>query len=63
MERYLVLIDDPSGAARPPLSLDAPSLPVALVIAEINMGGGTAEIWQQDRRLARLRKRPASQQP
>lgn len=63
VERYEVLINDASDAQAPPLSLEAPSLPVALIIAEINMGSGTAEIWQEDRRLARLRKRSASQQP
>jgi len=62
MQRYRLLInaDDETGQAS--ISLDAPSVPVALLVADINMDGGTAEIWDGGRRLARMRKRTGAHQ-
>lgn len=39
------------------LSLETPSLPLALIVADINMQGGRAEIWQGGKRIARIKKR------
>lgn len=60
MHRFELRIHDAGAGFCAPLTLEAPDLPIALVVADINMGGmngGTAEIWQHNRCLARIRKR------
>lgn len=46
-----------------PQSLDVPDITTALVVAEINMGQGPAEIRDGERLLARLEKRGRSHAP
>jgi len=62
MQRYRLLINGDSETGRAPLSLETPSVPVALLVADINMSGGTAEIWDGERRIARMRKRLGARQ-
>lgn len=62
MQRYQVRIEPRTGEPRNVFELDSPNLRTALVVAEINLGGGTAEIWHRDRRLARMRNERASGQ-
>ncbi|MFW2350830.1 hypothetical protein [Qipengyuania sp.] len=38
------------------IALEALDIATALTIADINLGSGDAEIWEGDRRLARLAK-------
>ena len=38
------------------LVLEAPSFHMALVVADINSDGQPAEIWQQERRVATVRR-------
>lgn len=47
------------NAAKDPVCLTTPNLPISLIVADINLGAeyGCAEIWQQDQRVARLRKK------
>jgi hypothetical protein len=62
MERYrLVIHSDADTASR--LSLDAPSVKLALLVADINMSGGVAELWREGKLLARLRKRHGLRHP
>ena len=42
--------------------LESPTLPMALIVADINLEGGTAEVWQENKRVARLRKRRGREQ-
>ncbi len=62
MQRYEVRIEPLSGEGRGVLTLESPNLRIALIVAEINMSGGIAEIWHRDRRLARMRDERASGQ-
>ena len=59
MQSFQVRIHPQCGEVAVPLTLAAPSLPLALIVADINTETGTAEIWQDERRLARIRKRRA----
>ncbi len=63
MQRYEVRIVPSEGKSEVrPFILDAPSLRTALIVADINIGGGTAEIWLEQRRLARMRKAAKGEQ-
>ena len=59
MQSFQVRIHPQAEELAAPFTLDAPSLPLALIVADINTGAGIAEIWQEERRLARIRKRRA----
>lgn len=59
MQRFQVRINPQGDEIAVPFTLAAPSLPLALIVADINTGAGTAEIWHEDQRLARIRKRRA----
>ena len=39
-----------------PVEIEAPDVPTALTIADINTRSGTAELWEGERRLGRLTK-------
>ena len=43
-----------------PVTLDAPSMQLALIAADINLSGGAAEVWQGEKMLARLHKQPGT---
>ena len=62
MPRYTVRFHADDAPIGTRFALDAPSVPIALVIADINMRGGTAEIWKGERRVALMRKRKGQQQ-
>ncbi len=57
----LVIHDDADSHHR--LRLEAPSVKVALLVADINMDSGVAEIWREGRLLARMRKRHGLHHP
>ena len=59
MPSFQVRIQPQADEVAGPFTLAAPSLPLALIVADINTGAGTAEIWQEERQLARIRKRRA----
>jgi len=62
MERVrLVIHDDADSRSR--LQLDAPTVTAALLVADINMDGGVAELWREGRLLARMRKRHGLHHP
>jgi hypothetical protein len=62
MERFsLVIHDDRASAAK--LRLTAPSIKLALLVADINMTRGVAEIWRGGKLLARFRKRHGLSHP
>ena len=59
MNRYRVeLYSNRSGEE--PTSLMAPDIPTALIIAEINMRGGSAALFEGDRQLADLQRQPGT---
>jgi len=62
MSRFTVRFHAQDAPVCTRFALDAPSLPIALVIADINMHGGTAEIWDDERRVALMRKRDGQRQ-
>lgn len=61
MERFAVQVNsdmDPgAGEAHELIVFDTPDVNTALLVTDINIGSGTAEIWHEGHRLARLRKR------
>ena len=56
MERLSLHITHRGAGNAEPLVFDVPDMPTALIVTEINMTDGTAEIFENTRRLARLRK-------
>ena len=57
MGRYRVSYPATGGKAeRFEQSLDAPSIPMALLVAEINAPRGAAEIYEGDKRIARVER-------
>jgi len=50
-----------NGTGKQPTCLMAPDIQTALVVAEINMAGGSAELWDGDRHLAWLQRQPGTQ--
>lgn len=57
MARIEVIIETDKDADAEPLAFDTRDAATALVVADINVGDGSAELWDGERRLARLRKR------
>jgi hypothetical protein len=45
------------------LSLDVPDITTALVVADINAAGGSAEIWDGDHKLAALSRQSDGPRP
>lgn len=43
-----------SGTARTPVALRTPDIATALAVADIAVPGGRAELYEKDRRIARL---------
>jgi hypothetical protein len=62
MLKYQVLLQREDEDSSRRTVLHTPSLPMALVVADINLDAGTAEIWSRDQRVARLRKRRGREQ-
>lgn len=62
MERVRLVIHDDADS-RNRLRLEAPSIKTALLVADINMSSGVAELWRDDRLIARLRKRQGLHHP
>ena len=60
MTRLRVAIHDHADQWAEDFSLEAPDICSALTIADINVVEGNAEIWDGDRRLARLAKHGGS---
>ncbi|TIX51266.1 hypothetical protein [Alteraurantiacibacter aquimixticola] len=42
------------------MAIPVPDVRTALIVAEINMPGGSAELWDGDRQIARLQRRPGT---
>lgn len=61
MQRYKLQIDR-DGAAET-LSLDVPNLVTALIVADINIARGTAQILEGEKLVARIEKRGEAQSP
>ena len=62
MSRFTVRFHAQDAPLRTRFKLHAPSMPIALVIADINMRNGTAEIWDGEKRVALMRKRNGERQ-
>ncbi|WP_137681015.1 hypothetical protein [Aurantiacibacter suaedae] len=63
MDRYSLHISPAPAAGSSPMTFDVPDLRTALIVAEINMASGVAEVWQKDRRLASVRRVNAERLP
>lgn len=61
MHRYQLQIDREDAAET--LSLDVPNLVTALIVADINIARGTAQILEGDKLVARIEKRGEGQSP
>ena len=59
MNRYRIEIQS-NRAGEEATSLMAPDIPTALIIAEINMKGGSAALYEGDRQLADLQRQPGT---
>ena len=62
MNRYTVKMPWRQGRVGDGTTLDlhSPSLRLAMIVADINMTKGTAEIWDGPKRIARVEKQAAS---
>ena len=56
MDRYSLQISPSSSAGAAPLTFDVPDLRTALIVTDINMPAGVAEVWRDDRRIASVRR-------
>jgi hypothetical protein len=56
MTRYRVQYSASAGVPGEEQSLEAPSIPMALLVAEINAPSGSAEIFEGDTRVARIER-------
>ena len=56
MNKLRVSIQSPDPDAREDIDLEALDMSTALMVADINLGHGRAEIWDGDNRLATLSK-------
>lgn len=65
MNRYTIrMFSRPSQSGNETaLELHSPSLQLAMIVADINMDKGAAEIWQGSRCIARVEKQPSSGAP
>ena len=61
MQRYELRIDRTDAAET--LSLDVPDLATALIVADINIASGVAQIFQGDRIVATIEKQSPRQAP
>ena len=57
MTMYRVVLPARQADGDTPISLDVPSLHLALVTADINLASGNAEVWDETRMLARVEKK------
>ena len=56
MDRYNLHISPTPAEGGSPMTFDVPDLRTALIVADIMMASGVAEVWQKDRRLASVRR-------
>ncbi|MEN7538739.1 hypothetical protein [Aurantiacibacter flavus] len=56
MDRYSLHISPAPAAGGSPMIFDVPDLRTALIVTDINMASGVAEVWQKDRKLASVRR-------
>tara|TARA_A100001391_G_scaffold66729_3_gene42427 strand:- start:12663 stop:12869 length:207 start_codon:yes stop_codon:yes gene_type:complete len=56
MDRYSLHISPTPAAGGSAMTFDVPDLRTALVVTDIVMTAGVAEVWQKDRRLASVRR-------
>ncbi len=61
MNRFRIEIHSNRPGDGHALTMLAPDIPTALIIAEINMAGGSAELWDGDRHLACIQRQPGTQ--
>lgn len=61
MQRYQLQID--RGEAGEVLNLDVPNLATALIVADINIARGTAQILEGEKVVARIEKHGAGKAP
>lgn len=54
MSRIHLAIQDDANRTTNPVVLDVLDGATALIVAEINVTSGSAELWKDDRKLARL---------
>lgn len=56
MTVYRVVLPAMEAGGNTPVSLEVPSLHLALIAADINLPSGSAEVWERDKLLARVKK-------
>ena len=57
MTMYRVVLPAMEAGGDTPISLEVPSLHLALIAADINLSSGSAEVWDESRMLARVAKK------
>ena len=56
MDRYCLHISPAPSTGESPTTYDVPDLRTALIVADIVMPSGVAEVWQKDRRIVSVRR-------
>ena len=63
MDRYSLHIAPTAATGGTPMTFDVPDLRTALIVTDIVMASGVAEVWQNERRLASLRRTSGERLP
>lgn len=63
MNRYTIRLPAAGPEEKGAGPLRCPTIGLAMVVTEINLTSGAAEIWDGSKRIARLEKQPATGAP
>ncbi|GAA0284384.1 hypothetical protein GCM10009127_27350 [Alteraurantiacibacter aestuarii] len=60
MNRYRIEFSSTGRGGEDKLAMQVPDIPTALIVAEINMTGGSAQLWDGERRIAEIQRQPGT---
>lgn len=60
MNRYRIEFRSNRSRQHQALTMQVPDIPTALTVVEINMSGGSAELWDGDRHIAHIQRQPGT---
>lgn len=63
MSRYTIVLPGQADDKTATLALQSPTIGLAMVVADINLTAGAAEIWEGPKRIARVEKQAVSGAP
>jgi hypothetical protein len=60
MGRYTIMLPSHGQSGEAECALSSPTIGLAMIVADINLTSGSAEIWDGTKRIARVEKQTAS---